>query len=505
VAESEVMAGQTTPVPVKEKGSFAGDVLKLASGATVAQALGILLSPIFSRLFSPEAFGTAAVFGSITTVIGVVVCLRYELAIMLPEKDEDAANLLVGSLFFVGIFTALTILGVVFLREPVCRWLKAPELEPFLWMVPISVFLSGLTLALCYWNTRLKRFGLLSGLRVAASVSASSVELGTGFLGYVGAGSLIVSSVLSQAISAVGLGWQSLRKCDLRLWGSIKSYNIRKVLVRYKDFPRYSALSGLLNSFSWQLPNFLLSAFFSATVVGYCSMSLRVFNTPLSLIGGAIGQVFLQRAAEAKVTGTLPLVVENSFRSLVMLGLFPAMLLTVAGKSLFTFVFGEPWAEAGVYVQMLGFWLIFRFVSSPLSTLLSVLEKQRAGLALNSMIFLTRLISLTVGGILGSARLAILLFALSGAVIYGGLALWITRLAGVPWSHVKSIVLTSLKRGFLTALPLLIATVLQVSDLMQLVLGGVLLLFYYFWIVRSDKAFHGLYFRLKNRLRLGNG
>lgn len=504
MTESDAMVGQMASVPAKKRSSFAGDVLKLASGATTAQALGILLSPVFSRLFSPEAFGTAAVFGSITSVIGVVVCLRYELAIMLPEKDEDAASLLVGSLFFVGIFTALTTLGVVFLREPVCRWLKAPELEPFLWMVPISVFLSGAALALRYWNTRLKRFGLLSGLRVAASVSASSVKLGTGFLGYVGAGSLIGSGMLSQTVSAVGLGWQSLRKRDLRLRSSIKSYNVRQALVRYKKFPRYSALSGLLNNFSWQLPNFLLSAFFSATVVGYYSVSLRVFSIPLSLIGGAIGQVFLQRAAEAKVAGNLSLIVENAFRTLFTLGLFPAVLLTVTGKGLFTFVLGEPWAEAGVYVQMLGFWLIFQFVSSPLSTLFSVLEKQRAGLALNSIIFLTRLISLTVGGILGSARLAILLFALSGAVIYGGLALWITRLAGVPWSHVKSIVLTGLKQGFLIAVPLFIAMSLQVSNLMQIALSGVLLILYYFWIVQSDKAFRGLYFRLKDRLRLGN-
>jgi lipopolysaccharide exporter len=505
VPRSEATAEQTTSAPAKKRGSFAGDVLKLASGATVAQALGILLSPVFSRLFSPEAFGTAAVFTSITTVIGVVVCLRYELAIMLPEKDEDAANLLVGSLFFVSIFTVLTTLSVVFLHEPVCRWLKAPELEPFLWMVPISVFLTGVALALRHWNTRLQHFGLLSGLRVAASVSANSVKLGTGFMGYMGAGSLIASSMLSQVVSAVGLGWQTLRKNDLRLWGSVRSANVRKALIRYRDFPRYTALSGLLNSFSWQLPNFLLSAFFSATVVGYYSVSLRVFNIPLTLIGEAIGQVFLQRAAEAKVAGNLPLLVESAFRTLFMLGLFPAVLLTMTAKVLFTFVLGEPWAEAGVYAQMLGFWLIFRFVSSPLSTLFSVLEKQRAGLALNSVLFLTRLISLAIGGILGSARLAILLFALSGAVVYGGLALWITRLAGVPWSHVRDIVLTGLKPCFWVALPLLIAISLQASPLIQVMLSGILLLLYYFWIVRSDEASRKLYYRLKNRLRLGNG
>ena len=79
LGSAESLAEDVTETPVTKargKGSFARDVLKLASGATVAQAICILLSPVFSRTFSPEAFGTAAFFGSVASVIGVVVCLR---------------------------------------------------------------------------------------------------------------------------------------------------------------------------------------------------------------------------------------------------------------------------------------------------------------------------------------------------------------------------------------------------------------------------------------------
>ena len=76
-----------TPDVTTRQNSFVGDVLKLTGGAVFAQALGLLITPILSRLFAPEAFGTAAIFGSLLQVCTVVVCLRYELAIMLPEKD----------------------------------------------------------------------------------------------------------------------------------------------------------------------------------------------------------------------------------------------------------------------------------------------------------------------------------------------------------------------------------------------------------------------------------
>ena len=71
------------------------------TGTVLAQALGILAMPIITRLFAPDVFGLAAVFSSITAIIGVVACLRYEIAIMLPENHAEAVNILGVSLLSV--------------------------------------------------------------------------------------------------------------------------------------------------------------------------------------------------------------------------------------------------------------------------------------------------------------------------------------------------------------------------------------------------------------------
>lgn len=96
--------------------SFCSNVLKLTTGSVFAQALGILVAPIVTRLFAPEAFGIAALFASIAGVISVVACLRYELSIMLPETDEDAANLLGVSLCCVLIVTIVSGLVTFFAK-----------------------------------------------------------------------------------------------------------------------------------------------------------------------------------------------------------------------------------------------------------------------------------------------------------------------------------------------------------------------------------------------------
>lgn len=107
--------------------SFASNVLKLVTGSVFAQGLGILVIPIVARLFAPEAFGVAALFASITGIIGVLVCLRYEVSIMLPKTDEEAANLLGVSLCSVLIITAISGPDHTFCQRTNCSPLEGPR------------------------------------------------------------------------------------------------------------------------------------------------------------------------------------------------------------------------------------------------------------------------------------------------------------------------------------------------------------------------------------------
>ncbi len=54
---------------VLKKNNFIADISKLASAAILTQVLGILLSPILSRIFPPDVFGTVAIFN---TLLGII-------------------------------------------------------------------------------------------------------------------------------------------------------------------------------------------------------------------------------------------------------------------------------------------------------------------------------------------------------------------------------------------------------------------------------------------------
>lgn len=468
--------------------SFFSDVLKLAGGTAIAQVLSILASPIITRMYGPEAFGLSALFASITGIIAVVACLRYELAIMLPEKDEDAANLLALSLILAATMSIITAFVVWLSRDTLLSLLKAPGLEPYLWMVPISVFLSGVFLALNYWNSRAKCFGRLSIARLTASVAATGTQLGAGISGHPTGGNLIGASMLGSAVSTLMLGVQIWKGEKSSLTKSLSWTIFFKMLKRYKTFPILSTWSALLNTVSWQLPILLLSSFFSLKVTGFYSLSFMMISLPMSLIGSAIGQVFFQRAAEAKRNGGLPHLVENIFEILIVIGMLPMLMLTFEGRDIFVVFFGETWSEAGIFSQILALWALVWFISSPLSTLIDVLEKQEFGLKYNIANFVARLIALSVGGLFfKDARLALLLFAIAGALVYGYLCIGIMLHSGLSLSRVYLIILRYFSKCILGIIVVLTLKILGANPLVCIFASGLFFIIYYYYLIKIDR------------------
>jgi len=434
----------------QRKTSFAGDVLKLVSGTTIAQFLSILTAPVLARLYAPDAFGTAAVFTSIVALVGVVACLRYDLAIVLPEQDQDATNLLAVSLSAALIITGLTAGILLFKQEIVIQLLNAPELAPYMWLIPLTVLVNGAFFAFNYWNSRTKHFWRLSVAKISQAVMTTGTKLGFGISGQADASGLISGIVLGNVVTTIILSGQIWREDRLLFRKNISLSRMKQVVCRYKKFPLINLWSIFLNNASWQLPTLLLSAYFSPVVVGYYSQGYKLVHLPVTLIGSSIASVFFQRAAEARAKGNLIPFVDNTFRRLVLMSLFPMILLSIIGQDLFVVFLGATWAEAGIYTQILSPWMFFLFISSPLSTLYSVLEKQELGLIFNGGLFLSRLIVLTLGGHLANPRIALILFSFSGILAYGYLSISVLTVAGISLKRTLQI----LGNGIVQSIPL---------------------------------------------------
>ncbi len=486
--------------PTKSRGTFATDVLKLVSGSASAQVLAILAAPFVARLFTPAAFGIAAVFVSITGVISAVVGMRYELSIVLPEKDEDAANAMAVSLSFIMLTSAVTAVLAALAGDWLLGVLHASELHAYLWLAPIMVFLNGVFAALSYWNTRKKKFGRQTLAQLAAALFFVGAQIGAGLTGHASGAAIILATILSILLNTLVLGAQTWCECWRLFVRNVRLDRMWATVKRYSDFPKYSTASAVLSNLGWQVPTFMLSAFFSTTVVGHYAIGNKVLRIPVNLVGANIATVFFQHASETHHQGEIRNSIENMFRYLIAIFVFPSLLLCLIGKDLFVVVFGNRWAEAGVYTEILSVYILFWFMAVPLGIALNVLEKQALELRLVMVILLARVGALLIGGTLGSARLTLALFSIAGVLGYGYFCFVVLRSCAVSVSHMARVMAANVARFIPAGLIIGTFQYLGLPPVVILVASAILLGLYYAHFIRSDSAGREVLLNLLHKL-----
>jgi len=341
-------------------------------GAVIAQAIPILVSPIMTRLYSPNDFGLIALFTSIVSIFTAISTGRYESTVMLPVKDQDALTLLVLTLLVTLLAAALSYIAILLFSDKLVGLVDHPDFSFWIYAIPIFVIFTAFYQPLNYWLNRKKLYRVMSSRSIIQSISGSLTSLGCGFGGLTRIG-LFVGSFVGQSASLGMVGWQ--------LWKEekhgIKAVNVNALKQRakeYKDFPLYAAPTSLLEVAYLQAPILYITYIYGAFYVGLFSLTMRVLSLPATFIGNAVGQVYYQRIATIRheKPDALTRFILKSAGYLALIVAAPIMLIGLSGSFLFSFVFGTQWQTAGVFAQIMAVAIGLQVVVSPLSTIMSV-------------------------------------------------------------------------------------------------------------------------------------
>lgn len=410
---------------------FVRNVLTLMTGTTIAQAIPIAISPILSRIYSPSDYGLFALFMSVASIISIVATGRYEMAVMLPEEDEDAVNIVGLSLIIAFFISLLTLIVVWLFNDLISALLANKEISEWLYFIPLTIFLTGAYQTFNYWSNRKKQYKRLAISRVFQAVATSGTNLGMGLSGF-GVSGLIGAGLIGQGVSTGVLGWQVWRE-DKEQIKHLSREQIKKNAVRYKDFPLVNSLQAFGDVVQSSGVIFVITAFFGSTVVGLYSFTMRVLTTPLGLISSSVGQVFYEKAsATAKYGGDLQGLVKRTMIKLGLIALPICLIFLLFGPALFSFVFSSKWREAGVYMRILAPWIFLRFMVAPLSQIPLIVNKQKSAFYLSLLGNSLMLISIIYGGYFAhsiKSGFYILSFTMSIYMIY--LIYWFNRIANI--------------------------------------------------------------------------
>lgn len=394
---------------------FLRNVFIIMSGTGIAQLLGLCMSPIISRLYTPDDFGMFGNFNAVFMVIAAGATLDYGQAIMLPEKRYDALHLFYVSCAATCFMSFFCSIICIFFPTFVLSLIKSDSL----WLLPLLIFavlVTGMNISLQSWAIRIKSFKHTSGSNVARSISNNSSQVMFGFLKY-GPFGLIISNIIGDAMGSINVLFLFLKDTK----SSFKTIRFRKLLSMaksYYDFPLYSASQNMINAVSAGVPVILLTHFFSVSIAGYYAFSIRIMRKPMSLITGSIRQVLFQRACEIKQSNkTICSLYVKSTVGLFLLGLIPSLLLVLWGPYLYSLVFGEQWLNAGHYARWIILWMLFVFCNVPAVLFARIIRIQHVIFIYDLGLLAARVMTLIIGGFYLTAIECVAVYSILGAVM----------------------------------------------------------------------------------------
>ena len=441
------------------KSDFGKNVVTLMTGTTIAQIVPVALTPVLTRIFSPEEFGAFAFFASIISFLLVFSSGRYEQAIVLPKEDKEAINILGLCFSLLGIFTGFLYLILFLFSSSIINLLNTPSLDKWLWIVPITMLFAGSYRILTFWSNRKKRFKGTSNSMIAQTTGRISTQ----FIGGLAKLSLWSSwkklssffgemfkstYVLPQGIDPIGIGTLALSllvgfafgtltltykfiKIDRQLLRDIKRSEMKRQAKIHDKFHKINALHALTDEFKNLGVNSTILYAFNESILGFYSMTFRVLRAPLTVIGNSFAQVFYQKAAEMHANKQ-PFVnlVNKTVKRLFIIALPIFTIILIFGPDLFALVLGEKWRTAGEYTQFLTPWLFLNFVISPIQQVAIILNRQGSifllALVGNAIIFL----SILIGSLIfNDVKMGFLILSALQIFYYLYVYLWIRKIA----------------------------------------------------------------------------
>ena len=306
----------------------------ITSSLLVGAIITFIALPFLTRLYSVHDFGQYGVALAIVSVLSTIANLRLDQAQLVADYADQKSLIFEGSVFSF-IFCILSAVVLSFFFD------------------------SSMILAICFGvlsNTVLQslynyKFAheaevFCAGLNIYRSLIVVVAQLSLPFF-------MSISLVNSYAVSSVIMLFTVLLYIVINglyqvSWSSYKNY---------KDFIFSNTPHALLNSFSHNLPYYVVSHFIGYQAVGFYAIVERTLRVPINLMSQTIRQFFIRKFKHAD--SPREALKSSVFLSLISLPFFA--LFFVLPESLYLMIFGQHWVGISLYFQILalGYWAVF--------------------------------------------------------------------------------------------------------------------------------------------------
>ncbi|MFT4901889.1 MAG: O-antigen/teichoic acid export membrane protein [Lentimonas sp.] len=349
---------------------FIVQLSQLLSGEVFAQALGFAVMPLMTRLYGPAAFGILGVFFAVSEVLGRTSTLRYDLALVLPEKDVDAWPIFKFTVVFALVLCSALLLVSHPFRASLSGLLGSSELAVYFPLMALMALGIGWQSLASYWVMREKHFKVIAYSSSGSAVIGNAFKVVAGLLAFSPSG-LLLGTVLQRWSNLILI----LILTPSRIWKhKVEAGTPWLQAKKYREFPLYRMPQDTINSFTRQLPAVIMASFFSPAAAGIYLLAWRALTLPVSLLNNALRKVFYMRALDSVREGRSLFKLSLRVSGLIFVFMLPAALFILFfGERLFVWVFGHEWAMSGQYAKWIFAASVCTFGSLPAQVVIPII------------------------------------------------------------------------------------------------------------------------------------
>lgn len=305
---------------------------------TLSLLIGAIMTfialPVLTRLYSVRDFGEYGIALAVVSVLSTVANLRLDQALLIAEEQEKKSLIFEGTIFSL-ILTLISglVLSFIFHFDMVAA-------------ICSGVLVNTLIQSLYNYKFAAHAEYFCARLNIFRSLIVIAVQLSLPLLMRI---ALIDSYMISSVIMIIAVLSYILKN---------QLYQVSwQVFKNYKDFIYSNTPHALLNSFSHNLPYYMVSHFIGVQAMGFYAIVERTLRVPINLISQTLRQFFIRLFKNTQTNK--PALKSSVLLSVVSLPLFA--IFFVIPESLYLWIFGKEWVGISQYFQILalGYWAIF--------------------------------------------------------------------------------------------------------------------------------------------------
>ncbi|WP_168541906.1 oligosaccharide flippase family protein [Acinetobacter sp. A2] len=306
----------------------------ITSSLLVGVIITFIALPFLTRLYSVQDFGEYGIALAVVSVLSTIVNLRLDQALLVAEEQDKKSLIFEGAVFS----TVIAIISGI-----VISFILNVEMAG---AVATGVLANTLIQSLYNYQFSAHKEYFCAGLNIFRSAIVVAAQLSLPLFMQI---SLVNSYNVSSILMIVAMLLYLLKYQLYQVsWQAFKNY---------QDFIYANTPHALLNSFSHNLPYYVVSHFVGVQAMGFYAIVERTLRVPINLISQTLRQFFIRKFKSTDSNN-------NALKASVLLSLVSLPLFAIffiLPESLYLWIFGSEWVGISTYFQILalGYWAVF--------------------------------------------------------------------------------------------------------------------------------------------------